>query len=90
MIGGAGNDKISGGLGPNFLTGGTGADTFIFNGGNDTITDFNFTDGDLIDVETQYSTIQQTGNDTILDFDTGGQITLIGIEQTDIQMDWFM
>ena len=90
LIGGAGNDKISGGLGPNFLTGGTGADTFIFNGGNDTITDFNFTDGDLIDVETQYSTIQQTGNDTILDFDTGGQITLIGIEQADIQMDWFM
>ena len=62
----------------------------FFNGGNDTITDFNFTDGDLIDVETQYFTIQQTGNDTILDFDTGGQITLIGIEQADIQMDWFM
>ena len=90
LLGGAGNDKVSGGLGLNFLTGGNGADTFIFNGGTDTITDFNFTDGDLIDVETQYSTIQQTGNDTILDFGTGGQITLMGIEQADIQMEWFM
>ncbi len=48
-----GNDTLIGSLGNDNLTGGSGADKFRFNSfneGNDTITDFNPTDGDKIEV----------------------------------------
>ena len=62
LRGGNGNDSISGeqgddtlvgSLGNDLLTGGSGTDKFRFNSfneGNDTITDFNATDGDKIEV----------------------------------------
>jgi len=54
LIGGVGNDSLTGGFGNDSLTGGAGADQFVFAGGsvsslgNDTITDFNVTEGDKI------------------------------------------
>ena len=48
-----GNDTLIGSLGSDTLTGGSGTDKFRFNSfneGNDTITDFNPTDGDKIEV----------------------------------------
>ncbi|MFL9460920.1 MULTISPECIES: LamG-like jellyroll fold domain-containing protein [Scytonema] len=48
-----GNDTLEGGAGNDTLTGNAGADTFVFNSlseGIDTITDFDGTEGDLIEV----------------------------------------
>ncbi len=53
LKGGSGNDKLYGGSGNDTLTGGTGADTFFYgykNAGNDTIVDFNITQGDKLDL----------------------------------------
>jgi Ca2+-binding RTX toxin-like protein len=54
LVGGGGDDKISGDAGDDSLRGGTGADTFKFafgEDGHDTITDFNFGDGDRIELD---------------------------------------
>jgi serralysin len=51
LNGGDGNDTLNGGVGTDTLTGGAGADRFAYtasNQGTDTITDFNITDGDLL------------------------------------------
>lgn len=55
IYGGAGNDFISGGGGSDYMTSGTGADTFYFDhttafSSAVTITDFNTSDGDKIDI----------------------------------------
>ena len=53
MSGGSGNDKIVGGYGYDVLYGGSGADKFVFNNkyeGIDTIKDFQWTEGDKIQV----------------------------------------
>ncbi|NES23297.1 MAG: hypothetical protein F6K41_31360, partial [Symploca sp. SIO3E6] len=53
LIGGEGNDRLFGGAGNDLLEGGIGADIFGFsspNQGIDTITDFNSTQGDLIQI----------------------------------------
>ncbi len=58
LLGGAGADKLAGGAGQDQLTGGNGADRFIFTRKSDspagrhidTITDFNRTEGDKIDL----------------------------------------
>lgn len=51
--GGNGDDDLWGGAGNDSLEGGSGADVFAFaeNNGNDTVTDFSFTDGDQLDLE---------------------------------------
>ncbi len=52
LIGNGGDDFLIGGDGNDTLTGGTGADTFVFslgaNEGTDSITDFDFSDGDVL------------------------------------------
>ena len=59
ISGGAQNDRIIGGLGQDSLTGGTGADTFVFETASDSrlgsanrdiITDFDYAEGDRLDV----------------------------------------
>ncbi|MBX7526625.1 calcium-binding protein [Qipengyuania vesicularis] len=58
LIGGAGDDVLIGSWSVDSLTGGTGADTFLFETGHtgrwmgnaDTITDFNQSEGDVIDL----------------------------------------
>lgn len=55
LIAGYGNDLLSGEDGDDTLTGGAGADTFVLGfDGIDTITDFNFSEGDII----QFSSIE--------------------------------
>ncbi len=63
LLGGSGNDFLQGGskddyingnLGDDTLTGNANADTFVFDallGGTDTITDFNGTEGDMIQID---------------------------------------
>lgn len=50
LLGGAGNDTLTGDVGADVLTGETGADVFVFKPsiGIDAVTDFNETEGDLI------------------------------------------
>ena len=51
LVGGAGNDTLVGGAGNDTLVGGAGSDRFVYNTsglGNDTITDFNNSQGDKI------------------------------------------
>ena len=52
LIGGSGNDILFGGSGNDTLTGGSGADTFEFTvtAGNDTITDYSKSDGDVLKI----------------------------------------
>ncbi|MDD9901095.1 MAG: type I secretion C-terminal target domain-containing protein, partial [Alphaproteobacteria bacterium] len=53
IFGQEGNDTITGGAGSDYLSGGSGADTFVLNAvgeGVDTITDFNATEGDVLDI----------------------------------------
>ena len=51
LIGGAGADTLRGGSGDDVLSGGLGADQFKMSKGNDSIEDFNQSEGDLIDVD---------------------------------------
>jgi len=93
--GGAGNDTIDGGTGNDQLTGGAGADLFRFikAGGQDTITDFNATQGDLIDLTgTGITGIQQlqitpSGSHYIIGLGDGTTITLAN--STAPQASWF-
>lgn len=71
LTGGEGNDSVIGGAGADLLTGGTGADRFVFIGksqstvavsGQDTITDFNRAQGDLIDLSAMDANLLQAGN----------------------------
>ena len=52
LIGGAGNDTLWGGKGKDELWGGSGADVFIFRAGdgNDTISDYDYSDGDMLTI----------------------------------------
>ncbi|WP_254503876.1 tandem-95 repeat protein, partial [Pseudomonas triclosanedens] len=53
LFGGTGNDQLIGGKGNDILTGGAGADTFNWKAGdtgNDTVTDFKYSEGDRIDI----------------------------------------
>jgi Ca2+-binding RTX toxin-like protein len=79
LIAGDGNDVLVGGAGNDILTGGTGADEFIFNLGDestpaaDTITDFNATEGDVIDLADMLVT--GSGN-TIAGIENGGHLQI--------------
>ena len=63
--GGAGNDQLEGGRGADNLTGGKGADTFIFasplDGKADTITDFSFSEGDVLQLDHNIFTALEKG-----------------------------
>jgi hypothetical protein len=98
LFGGAGNDTIKGGSGSDLLmgqagndvlTGGTGADVFRFTQfetGSDTITDFNVTQGDKLDLRGllqgtgfgantnygQYLQLSTSGTDVVLKVDSTG------------------
>ena len=79
LTGGYGNDTLYGDGGNDTLTGGPGADTFIFTStdeGADVITDFNPTEGDMIDLSavlkgtskllSDYVRITRSGADALL------------------------
>jgi Ca2+-binding RTX toxin-like protein len=58
ISGGGGNDILDGGAGQNTLTGGAGADTFVLSSIDveDIITDYNFLEGDEIDLTSLFTT----------------------------------
>ncbi|WP_164934398.1 Ig-like domain-containing protein [Bradyrhizobium zhanjiangense] len=85
-----GNDRIDGRGGADTLTGGNGSDTFVYadGGGADTITDFDRSQGDTIDLtglsgiftlaDVQSKSTASAGN-TIINFGSGNTLTLIGV-----------
>jgi Ca2+-binding RTX toxin-like protein len=102
MIGGAGNDtlwgrggddRLDGGAGDDVLRGDADADTFVFNGGNDTVLDFIFTDNDRIEIDDAAIaavtglTGQQivdnfasvVGGEVVFDFGGGNTLTLANL-----------
>ena len=89
LLGGDGNDTLSGGDGNDILAGAKGADTFTWgaetlsSGNADIITDYDFTEGDKINLQSLVSTISNgsagdyvrvvaSGNDLLVQVDANG------------------
>jgi len=76
------------------MTGGAGADSFLFrknaaagNWGSDTVTDFNYLDGDRLlafDWDKTQITVSDSSAGLAIDFQLGGTITLAGITTADL------
>jgi Ca2+-binding RTX toxin-like protein len=82
LFGDDGADTLSGDLGNDTLTGGSGADRFVIRagGGADVVTDFNFAEGDRIQLVTgQAFTLSAGGGGSVLDLGAGTTITLSGV-----------
>ncbi|MBO4780679.1 MAG: hypothetical protein J5497_08585, partial [Selenomonadaceae bacterium] len=84
-----GDDKLGGGSATQVkLAGGSGADEFIFGGGNDTITDYTYSDsdkvtfGDGFDIDS-ITTVSTVTDGTKLDFGTTDALTFNGISVAD-------
>lgn len=89
--GGAGSDMINGGLGNDILTGDAGADTFVFvpNQGADTVTDFDFVEGDRLDLQDQSYSLSATQSGFVsLALSEGGSIVLQGVTPTGFNDDF--
>ena len=90
LNGGDNNDTLWGGKGNDILTGGDGADTFVYQAGEgtDTITDYNFTDGDLLQILDKRGKViakdaikkwDFDGDDLTLSIKGGGKLILAGV-----------
>ncbi|MET3528123.1 calcium-binding protein [Phenylobacterium koreense] len=97
LVGNAGNDTLAGGAGNDLLTGGVGNDMFRFTmgGGRDVVTDFGAGGGqDSIDISPYlragigYS-IADVGENTVLSFANGDEITLIGVPSHGLNSIWY-
>ncbi len=82
LMGGIGADMLSGNAGNDTLTGGIGSDIFDYNivennNGNDTITDFNLTEEDKLNLA---DVLEYTSDDTLTDYltisDNGTDVTI--------------
>jgi Ca2+-binding RTX toxin-like protein len=91
LRGGAGDDVMIGGANSDILTGGAGADTFrIGYTGVDRITDFNYADGDRIDMDAgvNYS-MAQVGGDVVLTMGSS-RLTVVGVQLSAMPSDWII
>ncbi|HEY0832266.1 MAG TPA: calcium-binding protein, partial [Azospirillum sp.] len=93
IAGNLGDDVLNGNLGNDTLAGGAGADQFVFAGGGgaDTINDFDFAQGDRIQVQAGMTwTISDGPNGAVVSFGTGDQLTLVGVNATAITSGWIV
>jgi len=93
VAGNLGDDVLNGNLGNDTLVGGAGADRFVFatGGGADTVSDFEFAQGDRIQVAAGMTwTIADGPNGAVVSFGTGDQITLTGISATSVTSGWII
>lgn len=87
LLGADGDDTLFGGLGADILSGGDGADHFVFDNldGIDTVTDFDDSDGDVLEIGdllsgfdildddiADFVRLSETGDDTKVEIRTGG------------------
>lgn len=103
VFGGLGNDWVFGGLdkdlvygdaGDDTLTGGAGADRFVMGGtggGTDTVTDFQFTQGDRIEIAggVTYAVANESSG-VIVTFSTGDRLRLTGLTSAQVTGAWFV
>lgn len=87
LWGSSGDDFLVGNKGDDTLTGGDGADTFVFvfDGGNDQVTDFQ-AGIDTLALEAGLGVsggVEEAGN-TVVTFSDGGTVTLIGVAKADL------
>ncbi|WP_420564210.1 DUF4347 domain-containing protein [Thalassobaculum sp.] len=81
LHGQSGDDTLAGNMGADVLTGGEGSDVFVFdfNGGNDTIADFEIGIDRLQFAAGLTFTATASGGHTLLTLSDGGTVTLIGV-----------
>ncbi len=93
LSGGPGQDLIWGDRGDDTISGGAGADTFNIFGeaGLDLVTDFNAADVDRVRVEPGYThTVAQVGADVVISLSGGAQMTLLGIQLSNLPTGWII
>ncbi|MBP2298074.1 calcium-binding protein [Azospirillum picis] len=94
LDGGSGNDWLVGGTGNDLLIGGTGGDRFVATagGGDDTIRDFRFSQGDRIVLSggLGYGVSSDAAGNAVIGFGDGGSMTLEGIHSNQVRSNWFM
>lgn len=76
LFGGTGNDTLDGTEGNNTLTGGKGKDSFIYNGGNDIITDYEKGKDKIILDSASISTFTTINKDVIFTLSNNNSLTL--------------
>ena len=79
--GGSGNDTLVGGEGDDTLIGGKGKNLFIYNDGDDVITDY-VVGTDKIKINDSIIDSKIDENDIILNFDGGGSLTVTNGQNT--------
>lgn len=96
LEGGRGTDFLSGGVGVNQLTGDRDGDIFVLQGGIDTVTDFDFGDGDRlalangVDVAAALAAVSQGATGAMIDFGGGSSVTLAGVNANQLTAAWFL
>ena len=84
LNGGLGNDILIGGLGDDILVGSEGADTFVWlegDSGTDHVKDFDFSEGDVLDLSDLLQISIGENLDDYLDFTSDGTNTTIDIHE---------
>ncbi|WP_125900888.1 beta strand repeat-containing protein [Methylobacterium indicum] len=93
LYGGEGNDTLFGGLGNNTLQGDAGADRYVFTanqGARDLVLGFNQSEGDRLDLQGQTYTLGTASNgDALLTLSGGGTVDLAGIQQAQVNANYF-
>jgi Ca2+-binding RTX toxin-like protein len=91
LRGHGGRDELDGDKGNDHLIGGGGSDLFVFhkNDGDDKIVDFDADGGgrhqDYIGVKSMDSfSVHRSGDNTVIDFDDGSSVTLLGVHKSHI------
>lgn len=83
ILAAAGNDSLTGGLGNDLLAGGLGADIFVLSAGNDVISDFNITEGDILIGRTNLQrSLIDTTTGLAINYSDGSSTLLAGISST--------
>ena len=86
LIGGEGDDILRGGAGDDLMSGGNGADRFKMSNGQDLIDDFNFLEGDKIDVDDAELISIKAADDGLILMRSGAEDALLlkGINLQDV------
>ena len=83
VLAAAGNDSLTGDLGNDLLAGGLGADIFVLSAGNDIISDFSITEGDIIIGRANLQrSLVDTVNGLSINYSDGSSTLLAGISST--------
>ncbi|HEY8615901.1 MAG TPA: calcium-binding protein, partial [Phenylobacterium sp.] len=72
--------------------GGAGADLFVglVGGGRDLVLDFSFAEGDRLLLGATRYTAHQSGADTVVDLDGGGQLVLANVQLSALPAGWIV